>query len=187
MPGASATTARSSASSTTGSRIPNGFTFTPGSGYSQPITYPSRGSVNVRGINSAGIVCGYLPSVTGFFYDGQSFTTYLVPGAAITTIPRASNDSGVFTCNYSAAMAGGIQLGYIKMTAATLPPSPSTTPPSPPPTASTTATRRSAPYSDGPPLFVVDHGWYRDSAHGTAHVYSDYPGSHMSHACGHQR
>src|SRR5205814_4566997 len=91
---------------------PYGFTLTPGSFFSRPIIYQSRGSVNVRGINTAGIVCGYLSTLTGFFYDGQSFTTYLVPDAAITTI-EGLNDGGVFTGNYSATMAGEIQIGYI--------------------------------------------------------------------------
>ena len=158
---------------------PYGFTFTPSSGYSQPITYPSRGSVNVRGINSAGIVCGYLPSVTGFFYDGQSFTTYLVPGAAITTI-EGLNDSGVFTGNYSDTMAGGIQLGYINdggnLTTFTVNNSAITTPYGINNSGQTVGT-----YSDGPPLFV-DHGWYR-AADGTVTLL-DYPGSHSTQPAG---
>src|SRR5678815_1743605 len=59
--------------------------------FSPPIIFPAApGTVTfAEGINSAELICGYFSppnEVHGFFYDGQTYTQYDVPGASRTLL-----------------------------------------------------------------------------------------------------
>jgi hypothetical protein len=78
-------------------RFPNGR-------FSAPIVFPAApGTVTfAEGINSAGLICGYFspPNEShGFFYDGQTYTQYDVPGANRTFL-SGLNDAGDFIGYY---------------------------------------------------------------------------------------
>jgi len=78
-------------------RFPNGR-------FSAPIVFPAApGTVTfAEGINIAGLICGYFspPNEShGFFYDGQTYTRYDVPGANRTFL-SGLNDAGDFIGYY---------------------------------------------------------------------------------------
>ena len=76
----------------------NDGTFSPPIAESQGV----EGVTEARGINAGGLVCGFYfvnKYAHGFFLQGQTFTEYVVPGAA-TTLLEAINNHGDFTGGY---------------------------------------------------------------------------------------
>jgi uncharacterized membrane protein len=72
--------------------------------FSAPIIFPAApGTVTfAEGINRAGLICGYFSPPNefhGFFYDGQTYTQYDVPGADGTFL-FGLNDAGDFVGYY---------------------------------------------------------------------------------------
>jgi hypothetical protein len=70
---------------------------TPGGRFHR-ISFPGSDFTSAGGINVSGVVCGWMgqaSAVSGFFYDGQTYTQYDVPGSTDTFI-EAENDNGDF-------------------------------------------------------------------------------------------
>ena len=62
------------------------------------IVFPGAVNTFPTGINNSGLTCGYISigsGTQGFFYDGRTYTAYLVPGSSFTEI-FGINDQGDF-------------------------------------------------------------------------------------------
>ena len=98
----------------------NGFYRTPRGRFSDTILVPNSITTMPRGINIAGVVCGtFVDRATtkdhGFFFDGNTYTQYDVPGAVHTDI-TGENDAGDFVGYYTTdpyAVIGFINAGGV--------------------------------------------------------------------------
>lgn len=104
---------------TTGNRL-SFERFSDGS-FSAPFAFPGFQGTNAMAVNNSNLICG---SVTtngafphGFFYDGQTFTQYDLPGALFTTL-TGLNDADDF-CGYASVGADVVPFVSIKGTLVT--------------------------------------------------------------------
>ncbi len=143
--------------------------------FSAPIVFPAApGTVTyAEGINVHGLICGYYSppnEVHGFFYDGQTYTRYDVPGANSTFL-FGLNDAGDFVGYY---YTGNVQTAFVS-SGGTLTPIgiPGVTNINP--TAINNLGQIVGYYVD-PANPTLTHGFFRDTD-GTLTYPLDYPGS----------
>ena len=154
-------------------RFPNGR-------FSAPIIFPAApGTVTfAEGINIAGLICGYFspPNEShGFFYDGQTYTQYDVPGASRTFL-SGLNDAGDFIGYYYSGNPQ-VQTAFVSVAGTITPieiPGVSIVSP----TAINNLGQIVGYYLD-PVNSALTHGFFRD-ADGTLIYPLDYPGSRTS-------
>ena len=148
--------------------------------FSAPIIFPAApGTVTfAEGINSAGLICGYFSppnEIHGFFYDGQTYTQYDVPGANATFL-FGLNDAGDFIGYYTTGNPQ-VQTAFVSI-AGTLTPIEIPGVSSVNPAALNNLGQIVGVYLD-PVDPTRTHGFFRDTD-GTLIYPLDYPGSRTS-------
>jgi hypothetical protein len=148
--------------------------------FSAPIIFPAApGTVTfAKGINSAGLICGYFSppnEIHGFFYDGQTYTQYDVPGASDTFL-LGLNDAGDFVGYYYTGNPE-VQTAFVSIAGTITPieiPGVSIVSPS-----AINNFGQIVGYYIDPVNPALTHGFFRD-ADGTLIYPLDYPGSRTS-------
>jgi uncharacterized membrane protein len=148
--------------------------------FSAPIIFPAApGSITyAEGINNAGLICGYFSppnEIHGFFYDGQTYTQYDVPGADDTFL-FGLNDAGDFIGYYYTGNPQ-VQTAFVSIGGTITPieiPGVSIVSPS-----AINNLGQIVGYYIDPVNPTLVHGFFRD-ADGTLIYPLDYPGSRTS-------